>query len=339
MKHSRSSTLIVEAPARLHLGFVDLNGGLGRRFGSVGLAIDGVSTQLAATCAERNIASGADAQRALAMADRIVEELGIDGGVDLQVVQAIPPHSGLGSGTQLGLAVGTAISRLYRRELSPYRIAEVLNRGERSGIGIAAFEQGGFIVDGGHRPGGGPPVVTSRLAFPSHWRVLLIFDEAQIGMHGVPEKDAFLRLPVFPEQSAANLCRLLTMQLLPGLAEQRLDDFASAVTQLQNVVGDHFAPAQGGRYASESVTEVLKHLLARGHIGVGQSSWGPTGFVLIEGAAKATRLQKEMQERFANRSLRFQVVSGRNDGVAMKTVRALEQASFAQPFGQAVTPN
>ncbi len=30
----------VIAPARLHLGFLDLNGGLGRLFGSIGLAID-----------------------------------------------------------------------------------------------------------------------------------------------------------------------------------------------------------------------------------------------------------------------------------------------------------
>ena len=30
----------VSVPARLHVGFVDLNGGLGRRFGSLGIALD-----------------------------------------------------------------------------------------------------------------------------------------------------------------------------------------------------------------------------------------------------------------------------------------------------------
>jgi predicted sugar kinase len=37
------STVSVTVPARLHLGFLDLDGGLGRRFGSLGMALDGPS--------------------------------------------------------------------------------------------------------------------------------------------------------------------------------------------------------------------------------------------------------------------------------------------------------
>jgi predicted sugar kinase len=40
------ATVTVSAAARLHLGFLDLNGGLGRTFGSIGLAIDGFDTRL-----------------------------------------------------------------------------------------------------------------------------------------------------------------------------------------------------------------------------------------------------------------------------------------------------
>src|SRR4026208_2452940 len=36
----------VGAPARLHLGFLDRNGGLGRMFGSIGLAVDVPRTEL-----------------------------------------------------------------------------------------------------------------------------------------------------------------------------------------------------------------------------------------------------------------------------------------------------
>src|SRR5260221_11827542 len=36
----------VFAPARLHLGFLDLNGGLGRRFRRLGLTLDGIGTRL-----------------------------------------------------------------------------------------------------------------------------------------------------------------------------------------------------------------------------------------------------------------------------------------------------
>lgn len=334
MKHSTflsHKTVVVEAPARLHLGFVDLNGGLGRRFGSVGLAISGISTRVVATLSDRNSASGSDAKRALGIAERTFELLGLDGGVSLQVQEAIPAHSGLGSGTQMALAVGTAISRLYDLDLNAGQIAWLLDRGARSGIGIAAFEQGGFTVDGGRRQGGGPPVVISRLDFPQHWRVLLVFDESKRGMHGASEREAFRRLPVFPEDTAAQLCRLLTMQLLPGLAEQRLDEFATAVTRLQTVVGDYFAPAQGGRYASPAVTAVLDQLLAEGCAGVGQSSWGPTGFAILEGEDEAFRLIRGLRRNFAGRSLRFQIVAGRNTGAAIRSTGEVGRDATLKP--------
>src|SRR5258708_30309614 len=42
----RAAQVVVFAPARLHLGFLDLDGGLGRRFGGLGLTIDGFGTPL-----------------------------------------------------------------------------------------------------------------------------------------------------------------------------------------------------------------------------------------------------------------------------------------------------
>lgn len=326
--------ILVVAPARLHFGFVDLNGGLGRRFGSLGLAIDGVETRLAVTPARQNSADGADADRAVRIANRVVDTLGLDAGVHVDVLNAIPPHSGLGSGTQMALAVGVAISRLYGLDLDVTQIARLLDRGARSGIGIAAFEQGGFIVDGGRRPAGGPPALISRLPFPDHWRVLLIFDDAQRGLHGVSEGDAFRQLPVFPENSSAELCRVLMMQLLPGLVEQRLEDFASAITRIQAVVGDYFSPLQGGRYTSPAVARVLDWMLAHGYHGVGQSSWGPTGFVFIEGETEAFRLSKQLQDRFAYLPLRFQVVAGRNAGALI----AGDRTGQSIPGGQLDPP-
>ncbi|TAL78081.1 MAG: GHMP kinase, partial [Beijerinckiaceae bacterium] len=41
-----ASSVRVETSARLHLGFLDLNGGAGRKFGSLGLALDGPVTEL-----------------------------------------------------------------------------------------------------------------------------------------------------------------------------------------------------------------------------------------------------------------------------------------------------
>ena len=103
----------VAASARLHLGFLDMNGGLGRKFGGVGLALDAPATRLTLTRADKNRVEGPEAERAAALLERAQEALGLTQRHRLTLEEAIPAHAGLGSGTQLALAVerGAAPSR------------------------------------------------------------------------------------------------------------------------------------------------------------------------------------------------------------------------------------
>lgn len=306
----------VLAPGRLHLGFMDLNGGLGRRFGSLGLALDGVSTRVSGRRAVSIQAEGCGAERARDCAQRLFRALGLDGGVQLCVEASVPRHAGLGSGTQLALAVGSVIDRLYGLGLGTRRLGSILERGARSGIGLGAFDTGGFLVDGGRGTGEqGLPPLTVRLPFPARWRVLLIYDSRLQGLHGGAEREAFGVLPLFPAHESAHLCRVVLMQILPALSTEDLDQFGRGVGLLQRVVGDHFAGAQGGRYASPGVAQVLSWLEGEGLYGVGQSSWGPTGFAVVGSEARARALLGEARQRFADhRDLSFQVVRGRNCG-------------------------
>src|ERR1700744_2160008 len=57
-------SVTVRAPARLHLGFLDMNGELGRRFGSLGLAIDAYETRITMRRAVETRVSGPAAARA-----------------------------------------------------------------------------------------------------------------------------------------------------------------------------------------------------------------------------------------------------------------------------------
>lgn len=323
----------IEAPARLHFGFVDLHGGTGRRFGSLGMTLDNVSTQLQARPAQQIHVSGEDSERAGKIATRLFSALNLSGGIELNIDQVIPPHSGLGSGTQMALAVGGAISELYGLNLNAREIATLLDRGARSGVGIGAYDQGGFIVDGGRCAAGGPPAVISRLEFPEHWRVVLIFDDSELGLHGEQETTAFRELPEFSPAKAGELCRLLMMKALPGLVDQDIQEFGSAVAEIQAVVGDYFAPAQGGRFASPAVAKALEWLPKAGYPGIGQSSWGPTGFILVDGETQAYRLSRELQTRFPDESLRYQVVSGRNIGA--RTVRDADSPHHASELNAA----
>ncbi len=309
----------VSVPARLHVGFLDLNGDLGRRFGSLGIALEAPQTRISLTRGEALGAEGPDRERALGYLRTLIDHFRLDPRLSLTVENAIPGHVGLGSGTQLSLATAIACCRLNGIDVDLRAMARLLERGARSSIGIASIEQGGVILDGGRGSADRPPPVLSRLPFPEAWRILLVFDERRQGLHGAAEREAFRRLPPFPAATAARLCRVVLMAALPALAEQDLDGFGSAVAELQRAVGDHFAPVQGGRIMSPAVAEVLTWLEAEGVRGLGQSSWGPTGFAILGSAAEAERLRAEAERRWpAGSGLAFAVSRGRNVGGAVE---------------------
>lgn len=331
----RSPWIVVEAPARLHVGFIDLDGGLGRCFGSIGLALDGLATRLRLRPAAQASARGPQAERAADCLHRLAAALDI-GGAEVVVEEAIPAHAGLGSGTQMALAAGCALSEALGLGLSPREIAHLLDRGARSGIGVAAFEQGGFVVDGGRGRSDAPPPLVSRLPFPAHWRILLILDHGVRGLHGAAEVAAFRDLPPFPPEQAARMARLTLMQILPALAEADLEPFGRGVGELQRTVGDHFAPAQGGRYASPRVARALAFLEAQGICCVGQSSWGPTGFAIVDSAQRALALERALREHLGGECpLELRIVQGSNRGARMRREAAGARIASSRGWSRA----
>lgn len=311
MKNIQSNVKIrsvrVLAPARLHLGFLDMHGGLGRKFGSLGLSITDVETSLIAGYADDIDITGSSSKRATDYAEQVLSHFGIDGGVKMSITSAIPEHSGLGSGTQLSLAVATAISRLYELpEQQPGGLAAMLHRGARSGIGIGTFMHGGFIVDGGRGRNTEVPPVISHMSFPEHWRIVLIFDDEAEGINGVPERRAFNTLPPMDDAISGALCRLTLMQALPAISENDCARFGEAITQIQNIVGDYFSQVQGGHYTSPFMKAILEEMEQLGASGLGQSSWGPTGFAIFPDETMAFQALKKIRDEWQSESrLRF----------------------------------
>jgi beta-ribofuranosylaminobenzene 5'-phosphate synthase len=309
----------VDAPARLHLGFLDLEGGLGRRFGSIGLAIDRPRTVVTLCEAEAARATGHEQARALRALERIAAALEIPAGVHLDVTEAIPAHAGLGSGTQLAVAIGIGLAALAGRRVSARDLGEIVERGARSAIGLAAFEEGGFVVDGGRAPGPHPPPVVARMAFPEEWRVLLIRDPRGHGLHGEDETAAFHALPAFSAAAAGHLCRLMLMRVLPGLAERDITAFGAGIAEIQAVIGDYFAPAQGGtRWTSRAVGRLAARLADEGATGIGQTSWGPTGYAFVASQAAAERLAKAVSAQAADEGVSLTIARGRNTGARVE---------------------
>lgn len=280
--------------ARLHLGFLDLNGGLGRRFGSLGLALEAPQTHLILRRAAQAGVDGPETARAARYLAIVTGSLGIAQAHALRIETAMPAHAGLGSGTQLALAVASAVRRLHGLPQDLRADAARLGRGARSGIGIALFAEGGLVLDGGRGASDLPPPLLARLEVPRDWRVLLLLDPTREGLAGHAERTAFAALPPMRAELAAELCRLVLMQALPAAAEADLPGFGAAITHVQQVVGDYFAPAQGARFTSPRVAAALDRLAALGAHGLGQSSWGPSGFALAPDPDAAEWLRQRL---------------------------------------------
>lgn len=309
----------VVAPARLHLGFLDLEGGLGRRFGGIGLAVDRPATELIIRRATAAWANGPEAERAHAALIRFTQAFGIAADFHIEVIGAIPAHAGLGSGTQLALAVGAGLARLAGLEKSPAELGEIQERGARSAIGIASFASGGFIVDGGKTARQTPPPLIMRTTFPAAWRALLVYDRRAAGVSGDRELAAFAKLPLFSANAAGEVCRSVLMQVMPGIMEADIAAFGAGITHIQEILGTHFAAAQGGSpWTSPAVGALVAKLGAAGAVGLGQTSWGPTGFAFVDSPAAAERLYASFVRDAKAMGLEIEIVGARNSGARIE---------------------
>lgn len=288
MSRDAGTAVTVEAPARLHFGMLDLGGTAGRRFGGIGAALPDPATVVELRRAASLAVTGPCADRAQLFARRFLAAHGIREGAVITVRRAIPPHVGLGSGTQMALAVARGLAELYGLPTGSAELARAVARARRSAIGTFLFGGGGFVLEGGRRVGGHEAApLLARFEIPRSWRCVLVVPSGPQGMSGAVEELAFERLPPPPEEEAHRVAHLVLMALLPALVEGDLPAFGAALSSIQCLNGRWFAPAQGGAYASPHVAAVVAHLAGSGAVGVGQSSWGPAVYGLVEGDAAA----------------------------------------------------
>jgi predicted sugar kinase len=85
------------------------------------------------------------------------------------------------------------------------------------------------------------------------------------------------------------------------------------VSQIQQLIGDYFAPVQGGgRYVSPTIAQAMQWLEQRGISCLGQSSWGPTAFAIFATEAEAQQFLQQIQQKYPD--LRYAVCGASNAG-------------------------
>src|SRR5262245_31239533 len=311
------SEVRVTTGSRLHFGLLRLppspnwrDDGT-RYFGGAGLMIDEPGVVVRIERATEWVATGALGDRALAAARRFAIATAPDDCFAVHVERAPPEHVGLGTGTQLELAVATGVSRALGRADDPVTLAHPLGRGRRSAIGVRGFAQGGFLIDRGKRR---PDEIAEveRLKFPADWRILLITPDVASSWHGDRERAA---LAAVGARASSQLENLLVESLVPALTGRNFAAFGAALSDYNAQAGEYYREFQGGKFA-DPVIENLVECLRECGAAAGQSSWGPTIFAMTESESKALAVSAAIHKTGGARA-GCRIVRGRNTGATV----------------------
>ena len=327
--------------ARLHFGFCNLSLSHERLYGALGVGLREPRVVVDADPADRVRVETTDgADPAVDAADPAVDEVrayartAVDlldvEGARVAVRESLPRHAGLGSGTKLAAATLAAVAAAHGEEPRVRERAPALGRGGRSGVGVATFEAGGFVLDAGHptarfttdRPVDGAwtvPPVAARHRIPDDWRFLVVLPDAEPGRSGETEDESIRGVVERADPDPADrIAGLITRRVLPAIATGNADRFGSAVAEIGRLNGTWYADEQGGVYRPP-VGELVDALASEPAVyGAGQSSWGPAvyGVTDAEHAADARRAG-EAALAAAGLDGKVVIASGRNQGASV----------------------
>ncbi|WP_316559190.1 beta-ribofuranosylaminobenzene 5'-phosphate synthase [Methanimicrococcus stummii] len=302
----------IKTPSRIHMGLIDMNGGLGRLDGSVGLALADGGISLRAKRSDSVIVTErfengdvlpCDPVFAAQIAGIAAALLPENEGALFEFSSPVRQHIGLGSGTQIALSTATAVNELYGLGKSVKELAQITRRGGTSGIGVLAFEHGGFIVDSGHnaadkngflpssRSTAPPANMLLRLDFPD-WDVIVAIPP-KVGISGEEEKHFFQSVCPVPIEEVRETSHIILMQMLPAIIEQNIEGLGNAVNSLQKLgFKKHEVAVQ-----PPEVKTVIDLMLKNGLYGAGISSFGPAVYGFSEDKNQSEEIRSLLLEK------------------------------------------
>ncbi|MHC1635231.1 MAG: beta-ribofuranosylaminobenzene 5'-phosphate synthase family protein, partial [Candidatus Methanospirareceae archaeon] len=255
----------------------------------------------------------------------------------IRILRNLPRHVGLGSQTQLSLSVAKAIMVSEGKEYSTRELARIVERGGTSGIGVAAFDKGGFILDGGHVFGKDakegdvktdflpssaskvpPPPVLFQHPLPEDWFFVVAIPDVKRGAHGAEEVEIFKKYCPIRGEEVEKICRIVLMRILPSVIEKDIETFAESLTMLQYI---GFKKKE-----VELQHDIIKQLFSffeNLSLGYGMSSFGPTTYAVVKGEGKARKIAEETRIFLENEGFPSFVTysNANNKGSEVKIIR------------------
>ncbi|MGP3666816.1 MAG: beta-ribofuranosylaminobenzene 5'-phosphate synthase [Candidatus Bathyarchaeota archaeon] len=326
--------VVVKTPSRLHFTLIDLNGEVGRVDGGIGVALNhpGVKVEATRTSCTGVKVEGFRRNLALKFVETFLSHYKLKPSVNIKIVKDIPEHVGLGSGTQLALAIAKCLAEVYGIVADARRFAEIMGRGGTSGIGVAAFEGGGFIVDGGHSFGKGkqkksflpshfsrasPAPLLVRYSLPEDWFFVICIPKVNRRVFGLHEFKIFRRYCPIPSEEVCKLTRIILMKILPSIVERKIEDLGSALTEIQSI-GFKKIEVQ---LQHKVVKDLIKWMLENGACGAGLSSFGPAVYGLVKGKKKAEKLVKKAENFLIDRKVEGEIFYTNTNNVGAEVSR------------------
>ncbi|MHA1379824.1 MAG: beta-ribofuranosylaminobenzene 5'-phosphate synthase [Candidatus Helarchaeota archaeon] len=297
-------------PSRLHFTLIDLCGDLERVDGGIGVALNRPNVILESEILNTSdiiVNDGLDSELIYDIAKNVMNSLEIDGGIRFNLISSIKSHIGLGSKTQLSLAVAFAINYLFTKRKSIFELAKIVKRGGTSGIGVNVFQKGGFILDAGHSFGelkqkqsflpsrasnAPPPPALIRYTIPESWYYVIAIPNECYEIAGTNEVNIFKKYCPIPKEDVGAVCRLILMVILPAVYQKNIQGFGRGLTELQKIgfkkIEVDFQPS--------IIKKIIKFMLEKGAYGSGISSFGPATYGLVDGLEKARDMERKVRE-------------------------------------------
>ncbi len=305
----------VTTPCRIHLSLIDENGYTGRVDGGIGLMLDRPNVIFEATnhAEEFKIEAHRYYRESIEVineqASKIFKAFNINNkNFHFNLKRYFPSHVGLGSKTQLSLAIAVAITKLKNiSDVSLKDLTRLVNRGGTSGIGWRGFEKGGFIVDAGHEFGKGkeketflpssaskkanPALTILRYPIPEQWRFVLVIPNVKKGAYGDEEISIFQSHAPIPKEEVNEVSHQILMKIVPGIIKNDLECFGEGLKRIQNI---GFKKVEIF-LQHEIVKKTLAFFEDYGVKAFGMSSFGPSVIGIVESDDEANNLLKAVQ--------------------------------------------
>ncbi len=323
----------ITTPCRIHLSLIDENGYTGRVDGGIGLMLDKPNVMFEATNSAKEFKIEAHHYYRESIdvinekASRIFKLFKINNkNFHFKLKQYYPSHVGLGSKTQLSLAIATAIAKLKKLDVSHKTLTNIMGRGGTSGIGWRGFKTGGFIIDGGHDFGEGqeketflpssaatsadPALTIFRYDIPENWRFVVAIPNVRKGAYGDEEVSIFQSYTPIPKNEVNEVSHQILMKIIPGILKNDLKCFGEGLKKVQSIGFK--------RREIQLQDPVVKNLLSfMDDYGVkahGMSSFGPSVVGITESESEAKDLIKAVKHQLEDVGGHFYLSKPNNIG-------------------------